>query len=385
MVTRAGWFANQEGDAMEGRFLLRLIMGACVLGAVVSCSDDWNPPTDPTETQSTVAIQMTSDPLVFFDASSGKTGVVVQFIARDGTGGAMNPEEVRVELLVNGRPVDNESLLQEDAEELSASIYLSLVLDASYSMLLHDPPAFGPMLQAARDALVKGKELFAGRSGTFTWNLSWFNEVIFSPSRSGRAWLPDDLLVVPEPGPGTATKLFAAVEEQALRMQEAYDLGVAAGPHDHHIMVVFSDGADNYSWFDNSSYGSGGVTSSGAPYEVSGYGVSSLESAVAAIEAHPHLTAYVIGLGSEIRDAQLQPLSRAGDGRYFKNPSSSKVGSLFGLVTREFATIQNHGATIPLPPGDYNFTLRVLTRDRRSHDQIQFSFHGGDGEAGILR
>jgi hypothetical protein len=78
-------------------------------------------------------------------------------------------------------------------------------------------------------------------------------------------------------------------------------------------------------------------------------------------------------------------MSDAGGGRYFKNPSSSQVDALFDQVTREFATIQDHGATIPLPPGDYTFGLRVWTGDRRARDEIFFEFHAGDEASGVLR
>ncbi len=366
---------------MDGRFFVRWSLAACLLCLVAGCSGD-DSPTDPGP-QASVEIQMTSDPLVIFDTPTGKTSVVVQFIARNAAGYALDPEDVHVELLLDRHAVDNESILQADAEELAASIYLSLVLDASYSMLQHNPPAFRPMLEAARDAILQGIELYAGRPGTFAWNVSWFNEVIFNPSSLGRNWQPEDLLAIPEPRPGTATKLFAAVEREALQMHEVYQ-HLANGPHDHHIMVVFSDGADNYSWFDNSLYQAEGLTTSGAAYVVKGYGVATLESAVAAITAHPRLTTYAIGLGSDVRDAQLLPIAEAGDGRYFKNPSSSQVGALFDLVTREFATIQDHGATIPLPPGDYTFGLRVWSRDRTARDEIEFRFHAGDTQARLL-
>ena len=68
----------------------------------------------------------------------------------------IDADDVTVELLLDNRPVDNESLLQADSEELSSSIHLGLVLDASFSMLLHNPPAFEPMLTAARNAVVEG-------------------------------------------------------------------------------------------------------------------------------------------------------------------------------------------------------------------------------------
>ena len=213
--------------------------------------------------------------------------------------------------------------------------------------------------------------------------MSWFNETISAPSPEGRTWQPDDLLTIPEPGAGTATKLFAAVDRQAGKMLDAYAT-IANGPHDHHVMIVLSDGADNYSWFDNSTFASSGVTTSGAPYDVSGWAAATLDSAVAAIEAHPNLTVHALGLGSAVQDAQLQALVTAGGGRYLKNPSSAELEDLFDSVTHEFATIQDHGATIPLPPGDYRFTLRVLTADRQARDEYSFLFHAGDPDAGVL-
>jgi len=42
-------------------------------------------------------------------------------------------------------------------------------------------------------------------------------------------------------------------------------------------------------------------------------------------------------------------------------------------------------ATIPLPPGDYDFTLRVRTADGRARDEYTFRFHAGDGSSGVIR
>lgn len=357
--------------------LVMVIALAALLGG---CSGGDESPTSPPA--ATVEIQITGEPLVTYSPTTGKTTTVVQFIARDRAGNPLDPADVTVELAVDGKPVDNESLLQEDAEELSSSIHLGLVLDASYSMMLHSPAAFGPMRVAARDAVVDGLTMYAGRPGTFTWTASWFAETIFSPAVVGRTWQPDDLLTIPEPSPGTATKLFAAVQRQARKMQERHAT-TANGPHDHHMMIVLSDGADNYSWFDNGSFATTGVTTSGAPYDVNGWSAATLDSATAAIAAHPKLTVHVLGLGSDVRDDQLAPLVTTG-GRYLKNPSSSQLGHLFDQLAQEFATIQNHGATIPLPPGDYTFRLRVRTVRGGARDDYEFRFHAGDGSARVL-
>ena len=382
MEGAGGQVIDLEETAMEGRIFLLTIV-ASVLLIMTGCSSDEEDPAAPAPARTDVTIELTSDPQVSYDAATGKTGVVVQFIARDQDGYTLIADEVKVALLVNELPVDNESILQEDAEELSASIHFGLVLDASYSMLLHEPEAFTPMLQAASEAIDHGFEIFAERPGTFTWDISWFAENLFYPDLGGRDWLSADLLAIPAPSAGTSTKLFAATAHQAEQMLEAYET-VANGPNDHHVMIVFSDGSDNYSWFDNSAYQSQGVTTSGAAFEISGYLSTDLGATEAAIAAHPDLTVDVIGLGSEVRDEELQAIADAGGGSYHKNPSSSEIGSIFDLITREFATIQTHGATIPLQPADYNFTLRVSPNGDGSSDEYSFSFRAGDENAGVL-
>ena len=366
---------------MEGSRLVRVIPFIVLALMIIGCSSDEESPVTPVP--ASVKISMTSAPTVRFHQSTGKTTAIVQFIARDSAGNPLDADDVTVELLLDSKAVDNESLLQADSEELDSSIHLGLVLDASYSMLLHDPPAFDPMLTAARNAVVEGLALYAGRPGDFTWDVEWFNETLSSPSDEGRAWQPDDLLTIPEPGPGTATKMFAAVERQTLRMLDEY-ADTANGPHDHHVMIVLSDGADNYSWFDNSGFTNSGTTASGAPFSIAGWDSTGLEGAVSIIGSHPNLTVHALGLGSSVDDSQLKPLVDAGGGRYLKNPSTAELGALFDELTREFATIQDHGATIPLPPGDYDLTVKVRTVKGNATDQYSFRFHGGDSEAGVL-
>ncbi len=367
---------------MEGRSIL-LLLAAAASVLIAGCGDDNDIVVPPVVTGTDVTVALTSEPQIRYDAPTGKTSVVVQFIARDQDGFALGADDVVVVMQVNDQPVDNESILQADAEELAASIHLGLVLDASYSMLLHEPPAFAPMLQAAADAIGEGNGIFAERPGTFTWDLCWFAELLFVPDLDGRPWQAADLLAIPAPTAGTSTKLFAATANEATRMLGAYDQ-VANGPNDHHVMVVFSDGADNYSWFDNSAFQSQGVTTSGAAFEISGYPATDLTAAEAAIAAHPNLTVHVIGLGNAVRETELQALADAGGGRYFRNPSSAEIGTVFDLVAREFATIQTRGATIPLQPADYTFRLRVNPDGSGSGDEFTFAFHAGDGEARLL-
>lgn len=149
---------------MDGSRLVRFCTLAFLTLLIAGCGSDDDSPVAPPPP--TVAIQATSQPTITFNQATGKTTAIVQFIARDRAGNPLNADDVTVELLVDNQAVDNESLLQEDSAELSSSIHLGLVLDASYSMLLHNPSAFGPMRTAARDAVLEGIALYAGRPGT---------------------------------------------------------------------------------------------------------------------------------------------------------------------------------------------------------------------------
>jgi hypothetical protein len=326
-----------------------------------------------------VEIELLRDPVVTFDDHSGKTTVVVQFVVRGEADRALSADDIDVDLLLDGAALDPESILAEGSQELSSDVYLGLVLDTSYSMLQHDPPAFAPMLTAARSTVMEGSRLWGQRPGSFAWDLSWFDEAICTPVAGAREWTAEDILSIPEPSPGTATKLFAAVRSAADRMRDVY-ADFANGPNDHHILVVFSDGADNYSWFDNSSLRQQRTTTTGATYEVAGALPTTLPDALDAVRAHPKLITYVIGLGSDVQDEQLQAMADAGGGRYFKNLASSEVGTLFDRVVREFTTIQTRGATIPLAPGRYTFEVRVWNADHTMNDRVVFEFDaGGDG------
>ena len=53
-------------------------------------------------------------------------------------------------------------------------------------------------------------------------------------------------------------------------------------------------------------------------------------------------------------------------------------------VLREFTTIQTRGAEIPLPPGDYDFTVTVTNRSGGNSDSYEFRMHAGDPQAGLL-
>jgi len=326
-----------------------------------------------------IDVQLTGEPSVTYDAQRGRTVVVAQITARRSDGVPLSPAEVAVTMEVDGAAVDNESILQESAQVLSASLHYHLVLDASGSMLQHDPPAFAPMKRAAQESVQAGIDLWADRLGTFSWDLTWFNDVLFH--RQGE-WQPSDIQSIADPPRDAGTKLYAAVESAAEEMTAAYQAGTAAGSRDRHVMVVLSDGADNLSGFDNAQQvpPTVGATATGARYEQFGWTATTLADAVAAITAHPNLTVHVLAMGSNfaLADlANLRALATTGDGQFLENPSSGEIDALFARVTKEITTLQTHGAAIPQQSGDHDFTLVVSGTTFRGAGHTAFSYRAG--------
>lgn len=341
------------------------------------CSGD-DDPVDPGPPE-TIRIEVLGTPELSFNPDNGTTNIVLQFIARDQNMVPLADDNVEVELRLDGRAIDSEAILEQDAEELASNMDLTLVLDASYSMLRHDPPAFGPMLKAARRTVQEGRSVYVDRPGEFTWSMYWFNDLIYEPSGT---W-PDFVIEnIPQPEQGTFTKLFAAVR---LAVDDSQERAAQSGKErEQHILVVFSDGADNYSWFANPEVSGSDNISSDFLYTFEGSDPVTKAQVLAAIRDHPDLQVHVIGLGSEVNDRDLQEVAVAGHGRYFKNIDPAQVGSLFDQVILEFTTMQTQGVTLPIPPGNYRFQIVVRRTDRAGQATHQFDFHGGDQNAGVL-
>jgi len=360
-----------------------LLLGGASL-SLLACGPEPLPPDQkPFPAWNEATVELVDAPSARYDSATGKTTLVVQFIARsqptdgDATDAVpLGPDEVEVKMRVDGKALDNESILQSGAEELSSSLAYGMVLDASYSMLQHSPPAFEPMKQAAKHSIERGVELFAKSRGTFTPVVSWFDEYVYTQEGP---WKPEDVLSIPAPKEGTATRLYAAVDAMTKRMAAMRSQGTAAGQRDRHMMVVFSDGADNLSWFDNASFTQIHTTSTGAPYTQKGSAPVSLEAMLENVRAQPGLTVHVIGLGSSVNEQELKALAEAGRGLYFSNPSSSQIDEVFDRVTREFATVQTVGATVPIAPGQYAFEIEVVPRNGAKAAVCRLTFTAGEG------
>jgi hypothetical protein len=357
-----------------------------VISTLPACdgTSDWG---QSNPSSSGLNVEETQTPQLTYLENNGKTQVIVQFSVRDGAGIPLPEDQLDVQLNIDDQPLDVESLLNQSSFDLAVNLYFAMVLDASYSMTQHNPPAFTPMLTAARDSYQEVLDLWSTRPGEVKFSLLWFEEVMNQSQDNtnlARFWEPDDILSIPEPISGTATKLHSAVKVMSDHLQAEYDSGIFNGVRDQYVMLVFSDGADNYSWFDNSTIEDSSTTASGADYHQFGTVATTLAEATQAISGHPSLTAHVIGLGSAINTTELTQIAAAGNGTYQANPSSENIDQLFQSVLQQFTTILTRGAEVPLPPSDYKFTVSVKDKLNGATGSYSFMMHAGDLQAGVV-
>lgn len=351
---------------------------------ILGCEDD-DDPVAPSPTDS-LLLQVFSTPDISFEPSDGTTTVVVQFVARNGALIPLEQDDLTVEMFVDDRVIDVEGILQQNSAELSSNLHVSLVLDASYSMLEHKPPAFGPMLTAARRTVNEARTLYFDRPGSFDWSLVWFDNFLHEPliTTTDTRWVEGDVERIPQPEAGTFTKLYAALDV-ALRKEIDRQQQDPPGPRDRSIVVAFTDGADNYSWFDNSTtMDSETSLSPNRRFKSFGYTPVSRGDVTTLLGGTDGVQMHVIGLGSAVNDGDLRAIAAAGGGKYFKNPDPSRVDQLFDQVIREFTSVQSHGVTIPLPPGQYGFRLRVRRAGSDTRYDYTFRFIGGQVGARVL-
>lgn len=336
---------------------------------------------------------VTEDPQIAWLSANGRTRVIVQFSARDSNGLPLTEDQVDVAFQLDGSPVDVESLLNQASTQLEVNLYLAMVLDTSFSMTQHNPPAFEPMKTAARNSYQRVLNLWNARPGDVNFSLIWFDEIMNQSTfniGTARDWAPDDILSIPDPVAGTATKLYSAVEVMTNHLQSEYDSGVFNGDRDQYVMLVFTDGADNYSFWDNSNIDLSRSTSTGASYQQFGTVPTTLEAAISAIDAHPKLTAHTIGFSAEANKDELRQIAEAPmdprrKGIFLEEElTAENIDELFERVLIEFTTIQTRGAEIPLPPGDYDFTVTVTNKAGGSPASYEFRMHAGDPQAGFL-
>lgn len=312
-------------------------------------------------------VQVASESLCRVERN-GTTRFIVQFVTRDEDGQLIDPElnsvneptQLASELFVDRQSVDIESLLSRESKLLQSNLVLSLVLDSSFSMTRHNPPAFAPMKDAAVAILHDTSNLWSNINSDFHWELAWFNEYIFRPAKdsNGNDWSIESIRQIPTPSEGTVTGLYKAVHHMAKVHADLHSQGVAAGPRDQHIMVVLSDGADNHSWHDNAAHQTDGSVN-GINWTELGAPETNLSEVLVSLGGVPNLRTHVIGLGNSVDHEELEMMASAGSGQYFFGSSANTLSQLFEDVKKEFVTMQTLGVEVPLRPGQYEFSLRT--------------------------
>lgn len=315
-----------------------------------------------------------------WNPNNGTTQLDVRYVTRDQQGMALDPEydaaqlatAIESDLLVDGRP-PSEAQVQRDAELLRSNLVMSLVLDASYSMLEHEPPAFEPMKNAAMELLTDVRDTWQANQSEFNWQLAWFSTYINRPSSSPNAWTIADIAHLPAPQPNDFTGLYKAVLHmlnEHRRLQD--DENLATGERDQHVMVVLSDGRDNHSFFDNSSHQEQRETNN-IQWTEMGSSPAEMGDIEVAAGFIPNLRMHVIGVGGDIDEQELLDLADLGRGQYFYGDDGAAVADIFNSVKQEFVTMQSIGLQGPLPPKTYEFTLQAHHLNSGARGQTQFT------------
>jgi hypothetical protein len=351
-------------------------LGAAVALSLAACGDGKDGSAGPPP-----RVELQGAPAATFDPSTGKTTVVVDFLVRDADGNSVDPARMNLRRLVDGREADVESVLDVRDTKLATNLRLGMVLDASYSMTTWSPPAFEPMKRAALETQQSIRRQFSDwNTGTFSSQLTWFQDAyVCEPSSAS---MPDSaVLDIPTPASGTFTRLFAATAQMVDRLKQQYDALPSRSEADHFSMVVFTDGKDNYSWFDTTAAPARIHPASGGSFSCTGTAAVSLDTLLEKLRAFPQLRVHVIGLGNQINAAELSAIAQTGGGRFASNPDSGEVASLFREIALEFTTVRRDGITMPLPPGEYEYVQEVSLGGAVA--RVRFRFRAGDVAAAV--
>ena len=340
------------------------------------------------ETQS-LTIEPQGSPSVSFDNTIGVTTVAASFVVRDEDGLPIRADALTTRSFVDGEELGvsnrfNEGLLDERSEALAQNVYLFLTLDASFSLIAQfDPEQFTPMLTESTRLINKGLAIWGegpddpndpipnDKFGQFFWEVAWFRELIEIPTSS--TITPDRIATIAPPTEGNETKMRAAVSYHVEASAERFGAGIANGPLDRHIVVVFADGQDNLSWFDNPNVSLNATLTDGSPSRRFGWRAVGLTDLFEEIVEHPmypdRFELYAIRLGNA-DDTPLAQLAQVGLGRFFGEETN--VTSLFDRLAAEITDQVIRGATLAIEPGEYEFRIEVTRTE--TGDQAEYTF-----------
>jgi hypothetical protein len=235
-----------------------------------------------------------------------------------------------------------------DSTNLSSDLHVTLVLDASSSIA--EGALFEDMKSAAVGLLEQGMAAWEGRPGTFSWRVVWFNQWVWEADAD---WDPADIQSIPGPAEGDDgfTRMYSGMEFAVAQADQLRMEGVADGPRDSHLIVVFTDGQDNSSGRDSPAVPqSQGLTESGAGYTVHATTATSdrvLEDVITS--SSDWLQVSMLGLGEGVDEGVLNAFARAGHGSVH---TADDVGALFVDAEKSFETLQTVGWRLPLNPGE---------------------------------
>lgn len=333
-----------------------------------------------------VTIDLLNDSPKVTRQEDGRTNVILQFIPRDKNGFPLSTDQFSIELKRDGKEIDSESHLESSSVELQFDVNFGLVLDTSYSMVTNE--ALLPMLTAAKNSIDSGSAIWKDKLGQFSFYTSWFNDFIFySNDTLNNVWDSNDLLDIPAPldNRNGATKLYAGID---FMVDQLTALPIASrpdeSPKDQNIILVFSDGEDNYSHHDNSDIAEETLhTINGAEYKKIGYKATSQSDLITKLEEAKNLTVHAISLGADNGQSTLRDIARSGNGTFQSNPNANELAAVFDGVVKEFTTMQTHGARLLLVDGTYQFTLKVTNKAGTLSSEYSFEFETNSEGASI--
>ncbi len=343
-----------------------LVGAAAVCLFLLACGGDGD--SEPSGVRA-IAIEPMGLPSIISDGD-GRTRIITSFVARADQGSirrALTVGETEVGFYLDGAKVSGESVL--DRNELGGDLFYTLVLDGSYSMLSdHTPPAFQPMLSAARASIdeIAREWQQRGTAAEVRFDWLWFDDYVHYPDDKSGA----SISLVPAPRSGeNDTRLFGAVDYMFKRHVATAATGFATETQDRHVMVVFTDGNDNRSYFVTTE--SNERVESPVPHVKHRPGIATVDqveliariNAARAANRLPGFTLHAIGLGTSVRAEPLRELATSQSGVFVQNPSSRNLSELFSAITREVVSIQTVGVRLPLRPGRYQLNVRVSLKD----------------------
>ncbi len=345
----------------------RLVAALLVASLFSACGGDGDG--SPTGIQA-LSLEPTGSPSISSDGD-GRTRVLMSFVARASLSDsrrAMTVAETKIEFYLDGAKVSGESVL--DRNELGGDMMYSLVLDGSYSMIVdHQPPAFQPMLAAARASVeaVTAEWQARGSLAQVRADWLWFDDYIHYPDDKSVTNI--SLITAPRSGEND-TRLFGAVDFMLQKHVAAVASGFATKAQDRHVMVLFTDGRDNRSYFVTQETNEQLAVPFPHLKHRPGQPTNThqvLVDRIAALRAQgklPTFTLHSIGLGTNLDAEPIRQLAESQGGVFVQNPSSGKLASLFETITREVVSIQTAGVKLPLRAGAYQLTVRVMVKDQ---------------------